>query len=194
MNHSSRALAISVAAPSGWSRGWAFHRVFTREGRFRHIRCLGPSVVRRSQTVSAGTNRVHRDRRRVLSGWTVDRVHDQRKRPAQRLRSTVSRGRREISSIKGRRKPACLASGWQGIVLPRSGRDPDGGADRRHRVNSMPECRRPSSRQARRDVIYTRQGYAVTKDGKRFLVNARPQQSSAAPLTVVVNWTAAIQK
>ena len=36
--------------------------------------------------------------------------------------------------------------------------------------------------------------YAVTKDGKRFLVNARPQQSSASPLTVVVNWTAAIQK
>ena len=36
--------------------------------------------------------------------------------------------------------------------------------------------------------------YAVTKDGKRFLVNARPQQSSVAPLTVVVNWTAAIQK
>jgi eukaryotic-like serine/threonine-protein kinase len=36
--------------------------------------------------------------------------------------------------------------------------------------------------------------YAVTKDGKRFLVNARPQQSSVAPLTVVVNWPAAIQK
>ena len=36
--------------------------------------------------------------------------------------------------------------------------------------------------------------YAVTKDGKRFLVNARPQQSSAAPLTVVVNWLATIQK
>ena len=38
------------------------------------------------------------------------------------------------------------------------------------------------------------QVYAVTTDGKRFLVNARPQQSSAAPLTVVVNWTATIQK
>ncbi len=36
--------------------------------------------------------------------------------------------------------------------------------------------------------------YAVTKDGKRFLVNARRRQSSEAPLTVVVNWTATIQK
>jgi roadblock/LC7 domain-containing protein len=38
------------------------------------------------------------------------------------------------------------------------------------------------------------QVYDVTKDGKRFLVNARPQQSGVPPLTVVVNWTAAIQK
>jgi Tol biopolymer transport system component len=36
--------------------------------------------------------------------------------------------------------------------------------------------------------------YAVAKDGNRFLVNARPRQSSVAPLTVVVNWTAAIRK
>ena len=35
--------------------------------------------------------------------------------------------------------------------------------------------------------------YAATKDGKRFLVSSRPQQSEA-PLTVVVNWLAAIQK
>jgi hypothetical protein len=42
--------------------------------------------------------------------------------------------------------------------------------------------------------INTQQVYAVMKDGKRFLVNARHLQSSVAPLTVVVNWTAAIQK
>ena len=35
--------------------------------------------------------------------------------------------------------------------------------------------------------------YAVTKDGTRFLVIG-PRKSDAAPLTVVVNWTAAIQK
>jgi len=36
--------------------------------------------------------------------------------------------------------------------------------------------------------------YAVTKDGKRFLINTRSPHDSAAPLTVVLNWTAAIQK
>ncbi len=44
-------------------------------------------------------------------------------------------------------------------------------------------------------VLGPNQAYAVTKDGRRFLVNAGSQQSSgAAPLTVVLNWTAAIQK
>jgi hypothetical protein len=39
------------------------------------------------------------------------------------------------------------------------------------------------------------QVYAVTKDGLRFLVTATPQKSSgAAPLTVVLNWTAALNK
>jgi hypothetical protein len=37
-------------------------------------------------------------------------------------------------------------------------------------------------------VLGPNQGYAVTKDGRRFLVNAGSQQSRAAPLTVVLNW------
>ena len=36
--------------------------------------------------------------------------------------------------------------------------------------------------------------YAVTKDGRRFLINTRPQQPNDAPLTVVVNWSATIAK
>ena len=39
------------------------------------------------------------------------------------------------------------------------------------------------------------QVYAVSKDGQRFLVNAVPQKpGDAAPLTVVLNWTAAITR
>ena len=39
------------------------------------------------------------------------------------------------------------------------------------------------------------QVYAVTKDGQRFLVTTTPQKSSGpAPLTVVLNWTAALNK
>jgi Tol biopolymer transport system component len=43
-------------------------------------------------------------------------------------------------------------------------------------------------------ATFFRHHYAVTKDGQRFLVNAPSQQSGGAKLTVVVNWTAAIQK
>ena len=39
------------------------------------------------------------------------------------------------------------------------------------------------------------QVYAVSKDGQRFLVIATPPQSSdPAPLTVVLNWTATIER
>jgi Tol biopolymer transport system component len=34
--------------------------------------------------------------------------------------------------------------------------------------------------------------YAVTADGQRFLVNARPESSNVAPITVVVNWPATL--
>jgi hypothetical protein len=34
----------------------------------------------------------------------------------------------------------------------------------------------------------------VTRDGKRFLLNAMPRQSNAAPLTVIVNWTTLLEK
>jgi Tol biopolymer transport system component len=36
--------------------------------------------------------------------------------------------------------------------------------------------------------------YAVTGDGKRFLVIARPDQPSMEPLTVVIDWPASVQK
>ena len=36
--------------------------------------------------------------------------------------------------------------------------------------------------------------YDVSADGQRFLVNAIPEQSAAAPITVVSNWTAGLKK
>lgn len=36
--------------------------------------------------------------------------------------------------------------------------------------------------------------YEVTNDGKRFLVIARPDRASVAPVTVVVNWAATIRR
>lgn len=57
----------------------------------------------------------------------------------------------------------------------------------------MPDYRRPSSAQT--SGPSRNQVYAVTKDGQGFLVTATPQKSSgAAPLTVVLNWTAALNK
>ncbi len=43
-------------------------------------------------------------------------------------------------------------------------------------------------------VVGANQGYAVTKDGKRFLVSTRPQNAAATPLTVILNWTSTLPK
>jgi Tol biopolymer transport system component len=43
-------------------------------------------------------------------------------------------------------------------------------------------------------VATTTRQFAVSRDGKRFLVNARGVASIAEPLTVVVNWIGAVQK
>jgi serine/threonine protein kinase len=44
-------------------------------------------------------------------------------------------------------------------------------------------------------VISANQIYIVTKDGQRFLVNARPQNATTAtPLTVIVDWASTLQK
>lgn len=50
--------------------------------------------------------------------------------------------------------------------------------------------------QTRPAVVSTayRNSYAATGDGQRFLVNTAVTEASSPPITVVVNWTAALQK
>ena len=36
--------------------------------------------------------------------------------------------------------------------------------------------------------------YSVSADGKKFLINAVPQQAEAEPLTLITNWTADLAK
>jgi len=39
-----------------------------------------------------------------------------------------------------------------------------------------------------------RYAYDVSADGQNFLINTLPEQDSSAPITVVLNWTAGLQK
>jgi eukaryotic-like serine/threonine-protein kinase len=41
---------------------------------------------------------------------------------------------------------------------------------------------------------YNNHPYAVTSDGKRFLVMAEGRETTASPLMVVVNWLAAVKR
>ena len=42
------------------------------------------------------------------------------------------------------------------------------------------------------NVAYVRNQYAVTTDGQRFLINQRPEGGATPPVTVVLNWAAAL--
>jgi serine/threonine protein kinase len=44
------------------------------------------------------------------------------------------------------------------------------------------------------NTTYTRNQYAVTSDGQRFLINQTPTAGPRLPITVVVNWTAALKQ
>jgi Tol biopolymer transport system component len=45
-----------------------------------------------------------------------------------------------------------------------------------------------------RAVVGLRYPYGVSLDGQRFLINTQPEQTSSAPITVVLNWTAGLRK
>jgi hypothetical protein len=40
--------------------------------------------------------------------------------------------------------------------------------------------------------VYT-QNYAVTRDGRRFLISAASGQPNTAPTNIILNWTAALR-
>jgi hypothetical protein len=42
--------------------------------------------------------------------------------------------------------------------------------------------------------LNARRPYDVSPDGQRFLINSLSEQATAAPITVVLNWTAGLQK
>lgn len=50
--------------------------------------------------------------------------------------------------------------------------------------------------QAGADPLYPNlgTGYAVTPDGQRFLINSAIDESRASPITIFVNWTAALKR
>jgi hypothetical protein len=36
--------------------------------------------------------------------------------------------------------------------------------------------------------------YVASADGQRFLINSLPEEETSAPVTVVLNWTAALKR
>ena len=86
-----------------------------------------------------------------------------------------------------------MESGRPGIVLPGTGWDDNVRPDR---SRTSFEAGMPRALfHANAWTLARNQVYAVTRDGQRFLVTVTPQKSTtAAPLTVILNWTEAIHR
>ena len=43
-------------------------------------------------------------------------------------------------------------------------------------------------------IARVKQPYAVTPDGRRFLINVTADEATTSPITIVTNWTRALKK
>ena len=90
--------------PSGWSADGRFIAYTTRGSNVWVLPLFGD---RKPFAVAA--NSVHRRIGRVLAGWPMDRIYEQRRRPAQRLRSAFSRG--QARNLRCRETAAAIRCG-----------------------------------------------------------------------------------
>ena len=94
-----------------------------------------------------------------------------------------------------RRDGAALAQGRAGVVLPHAGRETDGGGGKR--MTARRSRREPPAalfRVPRRRAVRSPLFFSVTADGQMFLLSTVVVAEAAAPLTVVVNWSADLKR
>ena len=101
-------------------------------------------------------------------------------------------GRKYKVSSEGGGQPAWRADGRELFFLSPDGTMMAAAIAASGQVEGVPQALFPAI--PRYGLALGTSQYAVTKDGKRFLVHSRPQESATAPLTVVINWPATIQK
>ena len=102
---------------------WAIHRLHSHTRISAGAGYLGAAALRRSENLPPGANRISRVLRGVLSGRTVVAYSTDEGGQTRRLCAAVPARGWEISDLHRRRQCADLASGRQGALLPRGGRN-----------------------------------------------------------------------
>ena len=97
-------------------------------------------------------------------------------------------GRKYRISPNGGRNPHWRADGKELFYLAPAGTMTAVPIDVTETLAGVPKTLFPAG------VVSANQSYAVTRDGQRFLVNRPQNAATAAPLTVIVNWTSTLQK
>ena len=192
MNHSSRARAVSRYRAEWLVRGWAFHRVYAGRVVFRMTSDVWvlPLFGDRKPFPLAQTEFLETSGVFSPDGRWIAYTTNESGQPNVYVQPFLRAGGKYQVSRDGGSHPVWRADGKELFYL---------GADAT--MMAVPidatgqfEAGVPQALFHCQAHRYSTAGqvYAVTKDGKRFLVNARPQQSTVAPLTVVVNWQSAL--
>ena len=157
---------------------------------------------RRPQAVPGHADPLRRDGGAILPRRAVGGVSVERIQASADLRPTVSWARRPVAGVDGGREPAAVAARREGTVLCRARRPLDGGADRGWSGPTALEAGAPvplfrtrlaSGANINSGGLVSKAQYAVASDG-RFLMNMTVEAATAPPITVVLNWDAALKK
>ena len=95
-------------------------------------------------------------------------------------------------SWNGGIEPRWRGDGKEIVYLGRDRKPDVGRGEHRAPSHRGPPSRLFTTRMLGFMATNTRNQYVVTADGQRFLINQPPDGASGSPLTVVVNWTAAL--
>jgi hypothetical protein len=175
-------------APSDWSADGRYV-LYTFSGTFPRTQDIWalPLVGDRTPIPVAQTEFAENLGTFSPNGRWIAYTSDEPGQPNVYVQPFLRAGRKYRISPNGGRNPHWRADGKELFYLAADGAMTAVPIDATETFAGVPKTLFPAG------VIGANQAYAVTRDGQRFLVN-RPQNATATPLTVVVNWTSTLQK
>ena len=151
---------------------------------------MGVTDVRRQEAIPIFEDFLRGTRRRVLTRRQVDCIPVERIRPVRDLRAAVPGTGREVSDLDQRRHTTALEQKRHGDLLRVVGRQNDGRACEVIAGWPSLETGTPVVLFSARIVttVTSKQQYAVSSDGQRFLVNLAVDEGATSPITIIYNW------
>ena len=151
----------------------------------------GCCLCRRAEGISICQHAIHSKVGTVLSRRPVGRLQLRRNRTHRGIHRAVSKGRPARADLDRWCRLAAMASRRQGTVLHPGRQHVGRSCDQAGESSVGSGCGTPPVPNRVQNAALP---YDVTRDGGRFLVNRSLDDASPTPISLVVNWPAALSK